>query len=95
LGGAHRDAEAIAQNVKHSIIKNLKHYESFSKEEVYNDRKARFLKIGRDKGFTIFYIGINVGAFLSSLKFFILFFPLISILFCFSHLMVKFPSSQG
>ena len=52
LGGAHRDAEAIAQNVKHSIIKNLKHYESFSKEEVYNDRKARFLKIGRDKGFT-------------------------------------------
>ena len=52
LGGAHRDAETIAQNVKYSIIKNLKHYESFSKEEVYNDRKARFLKIGRDKGFT-------------------------------------------
>ena len=52
LGGAHRDKESIAQDVKHSIIKNLKHYESFSGEEVYEDRKAKFLKIGRDKGFT-------------------------------------------
>jgi acetyl-CoA carboxylase carboxyl transferase subunit alpha len=51
LGGAHRDAEAIVLNVKDSIIKNLRYYESFSKEEVYNDRKAKFLKIGRDKGF--------------------------------------------
>ena len=52
LGGAHRDKESIAQDVKDSIIKNLKHYENFSKEEVYDDRKAKFLKIGRDKGFT-------------------------------------------
>ena len=52
VGGAHRDTETIAQDVKQSIIKNLRHYESFSKEEVYNDRKAKFLKIGRNKGFT-------------------------------------------
>ena len=52
LGGAHRDKENIAQDVKDSIIKNLKYYEGFSKEEVYNDRKAKFLKIGRDKGFS-------------------------------------------
>ena len=52
LGGAHRDAESIAQNVKHSIIKNLRYYESFSREEIYNDRKAKFLKIGREKGFS-------------------------------------------
>jgi len=51
LGGAHRDAETIALNVKDSIIKNLRYYESFSKEEVYEDRKTKFLKIGRDKGF--------------------------------------------
>jgi acetyl-CoA carboxylase carboxyl transferase subunit alpha len=51
LGGAHRNAETIAQDVKNSIIKNLKYYESFSREEVYDDRKAKFLKIGRDKGF--------------------------------------------
>ena len=51
LGGAHRDAEIIAQDVKDSIIKNLRYYENFSKEEVYNDRKTKFLKIGRDNGF--------------------------------------------
>jgi len=51
LGGAHRDLEIMAQNVKQSIIKNLRHYESFSKEEIYDDRKEKFLKIGRDKGF--------------------------------------------
>jgi acetyl-CoA carboxylase carboxyl transferase subunit alpha len=51
LGGAHRDAETIAGDVKKSIVKNLKQYESLSKEEIYNDRKNKFLKIGRDKGF--------------------------------------------
>jgi len=52
LGGAHRDAESIVKNVKNSIIKNLKFFEGFSKEEIYDHRKTRFLKIGRDKGFT-------------------------------------------
>jgi acetyl-CoA carboxylase carboxyl transferase subunit alpha len=52
LGGAHRDAETIAQDVKLSIIKNLRRYETFSKDEIYEDRKAKFLKIGRDKGFS-------------------------------------------
>ena len=51
LGGAHRDAETIALDVKDSIVRNLKYYESLSKEEIYDDRKAKFLKIGRDKGF--------------------------------------------
>jgi len=52
LGGAHRDAETIALDVKDSIIKNLRYYESLSEEEVYDDRKTKFLKIGRNKGFT-------------------------------------------
>ena len=52
LGGAHRDTETIVHDVKNSIIKNLRKYEGFSKEEVYDDRKAKFLKIGREKGFT-------------------------------------------
>ena len=51
LGGAHRDAERITQDVKDSIIKNLRHYESFSREEIYDDRKVKFLKIGRGEGF--------------------------------------------
>ena len=52
LGGAHRDPETIAADIKHAIIKNLRSFENFSKEEVYDHRKAKFLKIGRDRGFS-------------------------------------------
>ena len=52
LGGAHRDPESIAADIKHSIIKNLQSFENFSKEEIYDHRKAKFLQIGRDQGFS-------------------------------------------
>jgi acetyl-CoA carboxylase carboxyl transferase subunit alpha len=52
LGGAHRDQETMVQNVKQSIIKNLEYFENFSKDEIYEQRKAKFLKIGREGGFT-------------------------------------------
>tara|TARA_B110000196_G_C20703291_1_gene456229 strand:- start:145 stop:603 length:459 start_codon:yes stop_codon:yes gene_type:complete len=52
LGGAHRDPEAIANEIKHSIKNNLRSFENFSKEEVYDHRKTKFLKIGRDQGFS-------------------------------------------
>ena len=51
LGGAHRDVEKTVQNVRDSIIKNLEFFENFSKEEIHQQRKEKFLKIGRDKGF--------------------------------------------
>ena len=52
LGGAHRDPESIAENIKDSIIKNLKSFENFNKDEVYDHRKNKFLQIGRDQGFS-------------------------------------------
>ena len=52
LGGAHRDHESIANEIKSSIIKNLKIFEKFTKDEIYDHRKAKFLQIGRDKGFS-------------------------------------------
>ena len=52
LGGAHRDRETMAHNIKHSIEKNLKYFESFSRDEVCDHRKDKFLRIGREKGFT-------------------------------------------
>ena len=52
LGGAHRDPEAIATEIKYCIIKNLRKFENLSKEEVYDQRKAKFLQIGRDQGFS-------------------------------------------
>ena len=51
LGGAHRDRETISENIRKSIIKNLRLFENLSGEEIYEDRKSKFLKIGRDKGF--------------------------------------------
>ena len=51
LGGAHRDRETMAANIKETIIKNLKYFENLTKEEVYDHRKAKFLKIGREGGF--------------------------------------------
>ena len=52
LGGAHRDPEVIATDIKHAIVKNLKSFENYSKEEIYDHRKAKFLQIGRDQGFS-------------------------------------------
>ena len=52
LGGAHRDPDSIAADIKHSIVKNLKSFEKFSKEEIYDHRKEKFLQIGRDQGFS-------------------------------------------
>ena len=52
LGGAHRDPDSISVDIKNSIIKNLKSFENFSKEEIYDHRKAKFLQIGRDQGFS-------------------------------------------
>ena len=52
LGGAHRDPENITKDIKNSIIKNLQSFENFSKEEIYDHRKTKFLQIGRDQGFS-------------------------------------------
>ena len=52
LGGAHRDSELIASDIKHSIIKSLKSFEGYSKDEIYDHRKAKFLQIGREQGFS-------------------------------------------
>ena len=51
VGGAHRDRDLILDNVRSSIINNLKEFNSMSRDEVINHRKSKFLSIGRNKGF--------------------------------------------
>ena len=51
LGGAHRNRDLILKNLKLSISKNLKNYEIMSGEEIFTERKNKFLKIGRNQGF--------------------------------------------
>ena len=52
IGGAHRDRNLMVENLKTSISKNLKYFKDLSIEEIINERKNKFLKIGRSKGFT-------------------------------------------
>jgi len=51
LGGAHRDKDLILSNVRETISKNLNLYKEMSSEEILDQRKNKFLKIGRTKGF--------------------------------------------
>ena len=50
-GGAHRDRDLILNNVRRSILDHLYSYGAMSGEEILNDRKNKFLSIGRNKDF--------------------------------------------
>ena len=51
LGGAHRDRDLMLENLRTSISENLDYFKDLSSEEIMNERKNKFLKIGRNKGF--------------------------------------------
>ncbi len=51
LGGAHRDKDLILENIRSSISKNLDFFKNMTPEEILNDRKNKFLQIGRNRGF--------------------------------------------
>ncbi|MCX5694274.1 MAG: acetyl-CoA carboxylase carboxyltransferase subunit alpha [Candidatus Omnitrophica bacterium] len=46
LGGAHRDAQKIAANVKEVIVRNLKELDVLSKEELLKSRYKKFRAMG-------------------------------------------------
>ena len=62
IGGAHRDRNLILDNVRNVISKNLEEFNNMTAEEILNNRKNKFLRIGRGDGF------INNLDELSSLK---------------------------
>ena len=41
----------VLQNVRESIEKNLNYFNEMSPDEIFTDRKNKFLKVGRGKGF--------------------------------------------
>ncbi len=51
LGGAHRDKNLILENIRSSILKNLENFKTMTPQEIFETRKNKFLKIGRNKGF--------------------------------------------
>ena len=61
-GGAHRDRNLMLNNLRNSIQQNLSQFNSMTPDEIFENRKNKFLRIGRTKGF------INNLDDLSSLK---------------------------
>tara|TARA_B100001173_G_scaffold264021_1_gene238504 strand:- start:319 stop:1416 length:1098 start_codon:yes stop_codon:yes gene_type:complete len=51
LGGAHRDKDLMLENLRTSISKNLDYFKDLQSDEIMNERKNKFLKIGRNEGF--------------------------------------------
>jgi len=51
IGGAHRDKDQVLLNVRETLSRNLEKFKNMSSDEIFNDRKSKFLKIGRKKGF--------------------------------------------
>ena len=53
-GGAHRNKEEVILSTKVILEKYLDEFKKFSSEEIYNQRKKKFLNIGKQKSFTSF-----------------------------------------
>ena len=51
IGGAHRDRNLILENIRLSIIQNLDTFKNMTNDQILTERKNKFLKIGRNKGF--------------------------------------------
>ena len=54
IGGAHRNKEEIISSVRKAIDNYLVNFTNFSRTEIYNQRKEKFLNIGKSKSFSTF-----------------------------------------
>ena len=54
IGGAHRNKEQVINSTKEVLIKYLEKFENLTKEEIIEQRKEKFLSIGKRKAFMAF-----------------------------------------
>ena len=54
LGGAHRNKEAIINSTKEILEKNLLEFENYTGEQIFEQRKQKFLNVGKQDTFKIF-----------------------------------------
>ncbi len=52
VGGAHRDRDLCLDRIRNCINKNLNELKQMNREEIFLQRKNKFLSIGRSKGFS-------------------------------------------
>ena len=58
-GGAHRNKEQAISSAKKVLIKYLEEFEKYTREEIFEQRKKKFLSIGKEKTFTVFSKGTS------------------------------------
>ena len=54
LGGAHRNKTQASSLIKEALIRHLESFKNLSREEIFEQRKEKFLNIGKQKTFTVF-----------------------------------------
>jgi acetyl-CoA carboxylase carboxyl transferase subunit alpha len=53
-GGAHRNKEEIIYSTKSALIRSLEEFKNFTREEIFEQRKKKFLSIGKQSSFSVF-----------------------------------------
>jgi len=54
LGGSHRNKDQVLSLTKKVLTKYLDMYKNYSREQIFEERKEKFLEIGKQKTFTVF-----------------------------------------
>ncbi len=54
IGGAHRNKEKIIFSVKQILIRYLDEFKNYSRSEILQQRKKKFLDVGKQQSFTVF-----------------------------------------
>jgi len=54
IGGAHRNKEQVVSSTKAILIKYLEEFKKYTRNEIFQQRKEKFLSIGRQRAFKIF-----------------------------------------
>jgi len=54
IGGAHRNKEQVISSVRKTLLKHLEKFKSDTRDQIFEQRKEKFLNIGKQKAFTVF-----------------------------------------
>ena len=54
IGGAHRNKEQVIFSAKEALIKYLEEFKKYTGEEIFEQRKEKFINIGKQKSFKVF-----------------------------------------
>jgi acetyl-CoA carboxylase carboxyl transferase subunit alpha len=59
IGGAHRNKEQSVESIREVLIKYLDEFKNYKREEIFEQRKQKFLSIGKEKTFSVFSSGVD------------------------------------